>query len=319
MKKFVVYSAVLTGAFAADSSACDLCSIYSAAQAHGEVGEGLFVGIAEQFTRYTTLQFEGTEISNIADQRLESSITQVLLGYNFNDRVGVQFNLPLIYRSFDRATGHGGIDKDTVFGIGDAALLGHYNLLFEEEKDFTFRASLIGGLKFPTGDTERLEEEEHEHSHGPGALESAIHGHDITLGSGSFDPIIGGTGYLRWKRAFANASLQYAIRTRGDFDYRFGNDLSWSGGPGAFIFLEDEFTVALQANVSGEYKEHDHHRSEEDDSTGLTQVFLGPKIAFTWSDKLSAELAAGFPVVRENSGVQLMPDYRLHAGLVWHF
>ena len=319
MKKFIAYSVIVTGAFAAKSTACDLCSIYSAAQAQGELGKGIFLGVAEQYTHYATIQDEGSEISNPADQHLDSSISQALAGYNFNDRVGVQFTLPVIYRSFRRATGHGGIDRDRVFGIGDAALLGHVNFVLEEAKHFTLRASLVGGMKLPTGDTERLEEEEHEHSHGPGALESVIHGHDVTLGSGSFDGIIGGTGDIRWKRAFANVSVQYAIRTEGDFDYRFGNDLTWSGGPGVFLFLKDEYSLALQANISGEYKQADSHRGEGDEGTALTQVLIGPKVAFTWSDKLSAELAVGFPVLSDNSGVQLMPDYRFHAGIIWHF
>jgi hypothetical protein len=320
MKKIFGYSAVLTGALATQANACDLCSIYSAAQAHGEVGEGFFAGVAEQYTHYGTIQEEGSELPNVASQRLRSSITQALLGYNFNDRVGVQFSIPVIYRSFRRATGHGGIDRDTLFGVGDAALLGNVNLLMKEEKHFTLRAALVGGVKFPTGDTERLEEEEHEHSHGPGALESAIHGHDITLGSGSFDGIVGGTIYGRLKYGFVNASVQYAIRTEGDFDYRFGNDLTWSGGPGMFVFLEDEYSLALQANISGEYKEEDeHHGEEEEGGTGLTQVFLGPKAIFTWSDKLSLEVTGGVPVVSENSGVQLMPDYRIQAGIIWRF
>src|SRR4051812_26818529 len=197
MKKFVGYSVLLTGAFATQARACDLCSIYSAAQAHGEVGQGIFAGIAEQYTHYATVQEEGSHVPNPAHQRMDSSIAQALLGYNFNDRIGVQFNIPVIYRSFRRATGHGTIDSGSEFGIGDTALLGNVNLFTKEEKNFTFRTSLLGGIKFPTGDTDRLEEEEHEHEHGPGSIESAIHGHDLTLGSGSFDGIVGGGIYTR--------------------------------------------------------------------------------------------------------------------------
>ncbi len=319
MKKFVGYSVLLTGAFATQAGACDLCSIYSAAQAHGDVGEGIFAGIAEQYTHYATVQEDGSHVANPAHQRMDSLISQALIGYNLNDRFGLQFNVPVIYRSFRRATGHGTIDSGTVFGVGDTALLGNVHLFTKEEKNFTFRSSLLGGIKFPTGDTDRLEEEEHEHTHGPGAIESATHGHDLTLGSGSFDGIVGGSIYTRWNRAFINASAQYAIRSEGDFDYRFANDLTWSGGPGFFVALSEKYTFAIQANVSGEHKELDRHGDEHEEDTGITEVFLGPKAIFTWSDKLSAEAAVGFPVVRDNSGVQLLPDYRIHAGVVWHF
>ena len=164
-----------------------------------------------------------------------------------------------------------------------------------------------------------LRREEHHHDHGPGAIESAIHGHDLALGSGSVDGILGGALYTRWRRAFANAAVQYAIRMEGDFDYRFGNDLSWSGGPRFLLALEDAYTISLQANVSGEYKEEDEHHGGMVHDTGATTIFLGPKLVFTWSDHLSAELAGGIPVVRDNSGYQLIPDYRIHAGVVWHF
>jgi hypothetical protein len=319
MKKLIRNSLIASGAMVAQASACDLCSIYSAAQAHGEVGKGIFAGTAEQFTHYGTVQQDGEETGNAAGQRLDSSIAQVFAGYNFNDRFGVQFNVPVIYRSFRRASGHGGIDRGTEAGFGDVSLLGHANLITKEERDFTFRAALIGGLKFPSGSTDRLEEEEHHHSHGPGAIESVVHGHDLALGSGSVDGIVGGAFSTRWKRAFFDSAVQYAIRTEGDFDFHFGNDLNWSGGPGVLLMLEDAYTVSLQANVAGEYKEEDEHRGSAVHDTGVTTVFLGPKLVFTWSDDLSAELAGGWAVVRENSGYQLMPDYRIHAGFMWHF
>ena len=48
-------------------------------------------------------------------------------------------------------------------------------------------------LKFPTGDSSRLEEEFHEVEI-PGAPENAIHGHDLTLGTGSYDGIFSARG-----------------------------------------------------------------------------------------------------------------------------
>ena len=53
---------------------------------------------------------------------------------------------------------------------------------------------------------------------------------------------------------FVSASAQYAIRTEGDYHYQFANDLPWSGGPGYLLNLGDDFSLSLQANVSGETK-----------------------------------------------------------------
>ena len=44
---------------------------------------------------------------------------------------------------------------------------------------------------------------------------SGIHGHDLTLGSGSFDGIIGTGIFARWRQGFLTANVQYAIRSKG--------------------------------------------------------------------------------------------------------
>src|SRR5262249_54098976 len=116
---------ILILGLAGSSVACDLCAIYSATQAQGEAGKGPFAGVAEQFTYFGTTQLAGQEVPNEIGQYLSSSISQLFAGYNFNDRIGIQFNLPVIYRGFKRPDGLGGIDQGTESGIGDASLLGN--------------------------------------------------------------------------------------------------------------------------------------------------------------------------------------------------
>src|SRR5947207_13678494 len=105
----VLFAASLAAAVAQPVFACDLCAIYSAAQARGEVGRGPFAGVAEQFTHFGTVQIDGVRVGNPSGQYLDSSISQVFAGYNFNERIGLQFNLPVIYRSYKRPDGAGGI------------------------------------------------------------------------------------------------------------------------------------------------------------------------------------------------------------------
>ena len=211
--KQIAVPAVLLGALATRVVACDLCAVYSAAESRGEIGKGLYAGVAEQFTHFGTLQEDGHKVPNEANQWLDSSITQLLLGYNFNERVGVQFNLPLIHRSFSRPEGFE-TDRDTESGLGDSLLLGHLQVLRNESQDGTFTWNLLAGVKLPTGSSDRIAEELDE-VEVPGAPESGIHGHDLALGSGSWDGLVGTSVYGRWQRAFATASVQYAIRSRG--------------------------------------------------------------------------------------------------------
>ena len=314
----ILVSAVLVGVLVQPVFGCDLCAIYSASQARGEVGQGVFVGAAEQFTHFGTVQVDGHEVSNPSGQYLDSSISQILGGYNFSERFGLQFNLPVIYRSFKRPDGAGGIDSGSESGIGDASLLATFVPYRHLDEKTTFTWTILGGVKFPTGSTDRIKEEFNE-VEDPVGPPSGIHGHDLTLGTGSWDGIVGTSIYARNRRSFLSATVQYAIRSEGDFHYQFADDLTWSGGPGFYLLLSHKCTLALQVVVSGEYKAKDTFQGESAEDTGVTSVYLGPQLNFTWGEHLGTYLAADLPVSIDNTSLQTVPDYRIRAGLTWHF
>ena len=316
--KFVSLS-VLAGVVAAPAMACDLCSVYSAMQARGEIEKGFTLGVAEQFTHYGTLQKDGHKWPNYLDQHLDSAISQVFAGYNFTDRFGVQVNVPIIYRSFQRADDSGGIERGRESGFGDVSFVANFLAYRKATKKLTLAWTVHGGVKIPTGSSDRLQEEVDELPPQPGATESGIHGHDLALGSGSVDGIVGTGVFARRQRVFLSANAQYAIRTKGDFDYRYTNDLTWWGGPGVYFALNEGYTVALQLNVSGETKRRDTFQGTKADDTGITSVFLGPQFSVTWGDRLSAELGADLPVSIDNTALQSVPDYRVRAAVNWRF
>ena len=158
---------------------------------------GFYTAIAEQFAHFGTLQFDDHEVANPTGQRLDSSITQFVVGYEINNRLALQFNAPFIYRDFRRPEGFA-IDEGNVSGLGDVSLLakavlwhfastawrefnveGKNPVAIEHESDCTCSIVALAALKFPTGNSSRLEEEFHEVEI-PGAPENAIHGHDLT-------------------------------------------------------------------------------------------------------------------------------------------
>ena len=155
--KFIGSSVLLLIGLRGNGYGCDLCAIYSATQAQGEAGKGVFAGIASQFTHFGTVQVDGKEVDNPSGQRLDSSVSQVFAGYN--DRVGLQFNLPIVYRWFKRPDGLGGMDQGSVSGIGDVSLLGNFTVYAHQKKHSTVLLNLLGGVKFPTGSTARIKEE----------------------------------------------------------------------------------------------------------------------------------------------------------------
>ena len=310
---------VAGGVSAAGSlAACDMCAVYNAPLAHGVVDQGFHLALAEQFTRFGTLQEDGKKVANPAHQRMDSSVSQVAAGVHFNDRFGVQFSLPIIHRSFRRAEG-GGIDEGTESGIGDAAFGLNYVLARRDSVNWTLAWELRGGVKFPTGDSSRLREETEEETPVPGQIESGIHGHDLALGSGSWDAYVGSEVYARYRRWFITGDVQYAIRTEGDFNYQYANDLTWGGGPGFYVIYGEAWTLALQARVSGEYKEKDEFDGAKAEDTAITSVFLGPHLSLSWRGQIGAELGAALPVSIANSALQAVPDWRVYGGFVWRF
>jgi len=304
MKK-VLSVAVLAAASLRPVFGCDLCAIYSATEAQGG-GKGFYAGLAEQFTKFGTLQLDGHKETGNGEY-IHSAISQLFGGYNFNKHFGLQLNLPIIYRGYGDNTVH-----HSESGIGDLSLSGNVLIYEKATTDWTFSWTALGGIKFPTGDSSKLNTPDD-------ALPAGIGGHDIALGSGSYDGLIGTGLSARWKRAFLDAQMQYSIRTEGDFHHQYANDWTWSGGPGFYLALTDNYTLSLQAAVSGESKGKDTFSGVPDDDSAETIVYVGPKIAFTWSDSFSAHIGADLPVSRDNSGEQVLPDYRVHAAITWRF
>ena len=343
-----VAAATVLGAVA-PAHGCDLCAIYTTTEAR-EDQVGPYLGVAEQFTYFHTLQQSGEEVPNPDGERISSSISQFIFGYNVVPRVGVQLNLPVINRDYRRITA-GGIEDGDVFGAGDLSLLVVGKPFTYVDLDSVAHVIAFTGVKFPSGSTAFLAEEAAppcipfpdpnmcnprakfsvgvpvppelypHHSTGP---PSGVHGHDLTLGSGSFDGVFGAQVFGSWKRAFATASLQYLLRSVGAYDYQFANDLLFAAGPGAYLLTGDllfnaPYALRAQLLLTGETKGNDSLDGKRVGDTAITALYLGPIFGFAWSTHLSTEVGADFPVLQNNSGLQIVPDYRLRGALTWRF
>jgi hypothetical protein len=356
VKRFCIAAAAAAFLFGLSSSAtqaCDLCGCYTPQleaisildpnaaldpQSHGRHTwpDGFYVAVAEQFTHFGTVQVDGEEVANPTGQYLDSSITQLVAGYSITSRLGLQINAPFIYRSFERPEGFE-IDRGTESGLGDISLLAKYVLFHTEkggtshvdfadpksprivstEPDFTASVVLMAGVKFPTGDTDRIKEELKEEEI-PGAPPSGIHGHDLALGTGSYDGIFAAQTSLRYRNLFFQADAQFALRGPGRHDYDFADDVSWSGGPGYYFVRHKNVVAGLQFVVSGEHKGTDRFRGEVAEDTGITSVFLGPRLIASIG-KFSGEIGVDLPISIDNTALQTVPDYRVRAGFAFQF
>lgn len=333
-------SVALLAVFAARGSACDLCAVHMATD---QTERRFGLGVAEQFTRFGTLQDNGEEIANPAGEYINSSITQVFGTYRVLPWLRLQLNLPIITRPFRRLT-TAGIENGDESGVGDMSIMSSLGPYSYVDSDTVMHSTGLLGVKLPSGSPDRLKEELQEDNGAPtddpwfprgvkaagredgggaqhviGGVPSGVHGHDLALGTGSTDVIIGTQGFAGWRRFFGTAGVQYAIRTTGAFDYRYANDLLWYAGPGYFVLLNDDYSLGVQALASGESKGNDTLDHEPTDDTAITSVYMGPALRATWDDHFAAELGVDLPLLQNNSSVQIVPDYRIRANLSWRF
>lgn len=340
---FLVFAAVLIFSPIL-AHACDLCSIYRAVES-GRFQPGTNeVGLAQQFTNFDELREHGQKLDNPEDQFLRSSITQIYGARYLSERFALQANLPLIYRSYRRFES-GSRESGHETGIGDLSLIGRWRAIDQHSVDWVFGLELAAGIKLPTGDSDRIREElgegheddhaqedEEEHDdhaqvvgkhagehHGESEVVSAVHGHDLALGSGSVDFPLGVTISTQYGRALASASLQYVIRTEGRFDYRYENDLLWQVGVGAFLLLDDSYSLAAKVNLSGEYKPEDSLNGEELTDTYARAVFIGPQLIFAQDSGLYSELALDLPLDIETKEPQVAQTSRVRFALGYRF
>src|SRR5450755_3184775 len=200
-----------------------------------------------------------------------------------------------MFRSFERPEGFA-IDRGTVSGLGDVSLLGQF-VLFRTtalgrketvsdgkstaeitlEPDIPASVVLLAGVKAPTGDSSRLKEEFTEVEI-LGAPESGIHGHDLALGTGSWDGIFGVQTSLRYKNFFLQGDAQFTLRSDGLHQYHYANDISWNGGPGYYFVRNRSTIVGLQCVISGEHKDVDRFRGDAAEDTGITAISVGPQL-----------------------------------------
>jgi len=339
-----------------EANACDVCALYTAVQVESPIKNAFRLGVAEQFTSMDRIKRDGNYVENTANQFLKSSVTQVSGQYDPSASTSLQLVVPVVSRTWRRIENNAP-ERGSDAGIGDITMLAHYVPLNYSEGSTIARLRVFGGVELPTGDAHYLGEESAPGHHGEGEdsdeedpshdshdessdqenghhsftqkhngevhdapVENAIHGHDITLGSGSWDFPLGAGLFSQWGNYILASDVQYTIRTDGAFGYRFANDLTWSAAAGRYLYLEDNAQVALRARLSGQYKGYDTGKGGvEYTDTAFNDVFLGPEVTALVTQRWQAIVGYDLPIEVQNSDLQITPSYRIRAALTYRF
>jgi hypothetical protein len=148
---------------------------------------------------------------------------------------------------------------------------------------------------------------------------ASVHPHMLALGSGSYDGVFGLTANARWKRWFLNGQFQYYMRTKGEAGFKYGDELIVSGGPGAYVFFGDSWTLSLQLNALYDTMARDELIGQVSNRTGETAWYMGPFLAFTYGEHFSANAGVDVPLRIANNGFQSVADYEIRGGVSWRF
>jgi hypothetical protein len=87
---------------------------------------------------------------------------------------------------------------------------------------------------------------------------------------------------------------------------------------GYYFVRRTDTIVGLEFIISGEHKDVDRFRGKPAADTGITSLFLGPRIVAS-RGRWSAEFDVDLPVLIDNTALQVVPDHRVRGGISFHF
>lgn len=312
--------------FSSAAHACDPCALYNASRLQGHSEGTVTLAISEQFTEFD--RASGFQDNSVRDGEFveDFSTTQFTVSYDLTERFGLQGNIPLLARRYDNVEQFRSSEESDA-GLGDASLIGTYSFVDHKTSDWTVIAGFSGGIKLPTGDTGELgdvvAEEEQEEGLIPllahHQVTSASGGRALVFGSGSYDFILGLNFLTRYQRYVAISNLQYTIRTEGDYNYQFANDLIGSIGTGYYFLLEHDHTVAGLISLYGEFKGKDHLNGELVTGSQVSNLYLGPEAIVTLGENVGVSAGLSFRITGEDVNATVVPDTRFTASVSYRF
>ncbi len=235
------------------------------------------------------------DVHNLHDQghhvhdKTNEEFHHYTLGRHLNESWVVLLEIPYVVRHFLEIDSHARLGREeTSDGFGDLNLIGDYEFLKKEGRS----ASVVGGIKFPTGYTHEV------------STAGVLFEPELQLGSGSVDYLVGGVYRQTFNRIHLFNNLAYAFKTRGTQDYTFGDILSTS-------FLVDyvlnsgnensQFRLGLDGNFQYEEKHYDKGAKIKD--SGGATLLLGPALTIETAGKISLFTSVLLPAVQDLGGV----------------
>jgi len=190
--------------------------------------------------------------------------------------------------------------------IGDVRVIGRYTGWSESRE-----SGLIGGMKFPTGNTRT--------NFSAGAAAGTPVDASLQIGTGSTDVVLGGftTGAVEHYGWFLQGTLQRAIATQNNF--RPGDALAINAGV-RYARFGAKVAPMLQLNIIRRQPDAGLNATPADPvtlspTTGGTLAYLAPGISVRVGGGASVYGFVQFPVYQNVNSLQLVPRYTVTLGV----
>lgn len=246
----------------------------------------------------------------------------IFAAYGVTDDLTLGLRIPYVLRSNVRSPDEDGgevINLGDPSGFGDVSFFGQYR--FYHSDDNLNHASLVVGLKTPTGQTGIQTDAPSAHHHGAeedhGSSPFEAHHQP---GGGAWSPSIG-LSFTRAMGSFSfDTSVLYTVATTGaqktDLGDIFGYNFALSyafGAPARNNFFSSSnnapWTAVLELN--GEWQDYQKTDGAIDPNSGGNTVFISPGIRYSGGKNWNTALSIGAPIVKDTNGYQTDPDYRI--------
>ncbi|QSA96370.1 transporter [Methylococcus sp. EFPC2] len=234
----------------------------------------------------------------------------VYAAYGITDTVTLGLKLPASLRYNVREAAHeegesvNRLGNST--GFGDISAFGQWRFWFSQ--DNATHASLIAGLKMPTGSTRSRN-----------SLGELFEAH-FQPGSGSWDPFLGGAFTHGLGQFSFDSSVMYQFATPGTQSTNLGDGFQYNlalsyalGGvaPSVLYASSNAAGWVLVGELNGEWHAKQKAFGEYDPNTGGNTVYLSPGVRYAGGANWNISLSFGIPIVRDAYGYQDNPDYRI--------
>jgi hypothetical protein len=244
--------------------------------------------------------------------------------YGIARDVSVGLTLPYVRRAGLREAEHGhaagGAALNTVAGQGDSSGVGDLTVLgkyrFANDPGGRYQLALLVGMKVPTGETRRTDArgERFATEHQPG--------------SGSWDPLLGGSLTRRMDNVSLDASLLYLFARKGAQNTELGDRASFGIGLSYRLRGADHHDEGHSAphahsawdailELNGEWEDKQKIAGAVQEDSGGRVLYLSPGVRFVSSSGWAAVLSFGMPVAQHVRLSHPETKYRLAASLGW--